>query len=205
MKTTTEDKHRADTIQARINDMKKRTKKDSENLSRQMAIGNERGIALVMALIITLVVFLLIMSTVYVTTTSTRISGAGKRYASASEAADGAVEVMKDAINLITYGDSISSLPFTNTSTSGLMTALSQINAPTKVTLDLTGTSLFQTYTAEIIVERLYSQAIPGGRLEFARSAGGSGGTAVYYKINAVVTGPNNSRAETTALYRFVG
>jgi Tfp pilus assembly protein PilX len=183
--------------------MNKRTEKITANPGRRSAIGNERGIALVMALIITLVVFLLIMSTVYVTTTSTKISGAGKRYASASEAADGAVEVMKDAINLTTYGEQISALPLTNTS--GLATALSQINSPTKVTLNLSGTSLFQTYTAEIVVERLYSQAIPGGRLEFARSAGGSGGTAVYYKINAVVTGPNNSRAETTALYRFVG
>lgn len=177
--------------------------KIAANPGRRPAIGNERGMALVMALIITLVVFLLIMSTVYMTTTSTRISGAGKRYASASEAADGAVEVMKDAINLITYGDPTSSLPLSNTT--GLLTALTQINTPTKVTLNLSGTSLFQTYTAEIVVERLYSQAIPGGRLEFARSAGGSGGTAVYYKINAVVTGPNNSRAETTALYRFVG
>lgn len=184
--------------------MNKRTKKISANPGRRSAIGNESGMALVMALIITLVVFLLIMSTVYVTTTSTRISGAGKRYASASEAADGAVEAMKDAINLITYGDPINSLTlFTNTE--GLANALSQLNAPTKVKLNLPGNSFLQTYTAEIIVERLYSQAIPGGRLEFARSAGGSGGTAVYYKINAVVTGPNNSRAETTALYRFVG
>ncbi len=157
-----------------------------------------------MALIITLVVFMLIMSTVYVTTTSTKISGAGKRYASASEAADGAVEVMKDCINLTAYGDSIDSLPFLDTS--GLATALSNINSPTQVTLNLSGTSLFQTYTAKIIVERLYSQAIPGGRLEFARSAGGSGGTAVYYRINAVVIDKNNnSRAETTAVYRFVG
>ncbi|MCK9418485.1 MAG: pilus assembly PilX N-terminal domain-containing protein [Nitrospirae bacterium] len=183
--------------------MKKMTTDHAAILDRRLAIGNERGIALVMALIITLVVFLLIMSTVYMTTTATKISGAGKRYASASEAADGAVEVMKDAINLTMYGEPISSLPLTNTS--GLLNALSNINAPTKVTVNLSGTSLFQTYTAEIIVERLYSQAIPGGRLEFARSAGGSGGTAVYYKINTVVTGPNNSRAETTALYRFVG
>lgn len=180
-----------------------RTKEHAANLGRLSAIGNERGIALIMALIITLVVFLLIMSTIYVTTTSTKISGAGKRYASASEAADGAVEVMKDAINLTAYGEPISSLPLTDTS--DLENALSNVNHATQVTLNLSGTSLFQTYTAHIIVERLYSQAIPGGRLEFARSAGGSGGTAVYYRINAVVIGPNNSRAETTALYRFVG
>jgi len=183
--------------------MKKRTTDHAAIRVRGLAIGNERGIALIMALIITLVVFMLIMSTMYVTTISTKISGAGKRYASASEAADGAVEVMKDAINLVSYGDPITSLPMTDTS--GLANALTNINAPTKVTLNLSGTSLFQTYKAEIIVERLYSQALPGGRLEFARSAGGSGGTAVYYRISTIVTGPNNSRAETTALYRFVG
>lgn len=183
--------------------MKKRTTDHAAICDQRWTIGNEKGIALVMALIITLVVFMLIISTMYVTTISTKISGAGKRYASASEAADGAVEVMKDAINLVSYGDPISSLPMTDTS--GLANALSNINSPTKVTLNLSGTSLFQTYKAEIVVERLYSKDIPGGRLEFARSAGGSGGTAVFYKISTVVTGPNNSRAETTALYRFVG
>jgi hypothetical protein len=182
--------------------MKKRTAHHAANRDRRSVIGNERGVALIMSLIITLVVFLLIMSTVYVTTTATKISGAGKRYSTASEAADGAVEVMKDAINLITYGEPIDLLPFTNTG--GLVTALSSENAPTEVTLTLPGTS-FSSYTARIIVERLFTQDIPGGRLEFARSAGGSGGTAVFYRINAVITGPNNTRAETTALYRFVG
>jgi len=170
-----------------------------------MIMRNNKGIALVMALIITLVVFLLIMSTIYVTTTSTTISGAGKRYASASEAADGAVEVMKDAINLTMYGEAISTLPFDPATTSGLVTALSQNNVPTDVTLTLTGTVLASSYTAKITVERLYSKSIPGGRLEFGRSAGGSGGTAVFFRISTIVTGPNNSTAETTALYRFVG
>ena len=109
--------------------MNKRTKEQDADFGRLSAIGNERGIALVMALIITLVVFLLIMSTIYVTTTSTKISGAGKRYASASEAADGAVEVMKDAINLTTYGEPISSLPLTGTS--DLENALSNVNHAT--------------------------------------------------------------------------
>jgi Tfp pilus assembly protein PilX len=166
-------------------------------------LSTESGVALIMALTITLVVFMLIMSTAYVTTTATKISGAGKRYASASEAADGAVEVMREAINLTLYGEPISDFPFTGAS--GLEQALSQNNAPTKVTLNLSGTSLFQNYSAEIIVERLAQQQTPGSGSEFALSAGGSGGTAVYYRINAVVIGPHNSRAETTAVYRFVG
>jgi Tfp pilus assembly protein PilX len=184
--------------------MNKMTTDNTAILNRRSTVGNEQGVALIMSLIITLVVFLLIMSTIYVTTTSTKISGAGKRFATASEAADGAVEVMKDAINLITYSEPIDELPLTDTA--NLLTALSDPpNNPTKVTLDLAGTSLFTTYTAEIIVERLYSKNIPGSRAQHFRSTGVPGGKAVFYRINAVVTGPNNSRAETTALYRFVG
>lgn len=164
----------------------------------------QKGIALVMALIITLVVFLLVATTIYVVTNSTAMSGAGKRYASASEAADGAVEVMKDAINLLMYGEPVNNLTnFQNTT--GLTDAISTNNKPVTVTLKLDGTSLFTTYNAVITVERLYVKALPGGRLEFARSAGGSGGTAVYFRINAVVTGPNKTQAETSAMYRFVG
>jgi Tfp pilus assembly protein PilX len=166
-------------------------------------IKNNKGIALVMALIITLVVFLLIGSTLYVITQSTRISGAGKRYATAAEAADGAVEVMKDAINLVMYGEPASSLPMSNTS--GLVDALATDNTPATVNLNLPSTSFFNSYQAKITVERLYTKALPGGRIEFARSAGGAGSTAVYFRISTVVTGPNNTKAETTALYRFVG
>lgn len=166
-------------------------------------LSTERGVALIMALTITLVVFMLIMSTAYVTTTSTRISGAGKRYATASEAADGAVEVMKEAIHLALYGEPIIDFPFTNAT--GLEQALSQNNAPATMTLNLSGTSLFQNYSAEIVLERLAQQTLPGSGAGFAMPAGGSGGTAVYYKINAVVIGPNNSKAETTAVYRFAG
>ena len=182
--------------------MRKTTKEHSETHIRRSVIDNEKGVALLMALIFTLVVFMMIISTAYVTTTATKISGAGKRYASASEAADGAVEVMKEAINLAAYGEPISSFPFTGAP--GLEQALSQNNTPAKVTLDLSGTGLFQNYSAEIKVERLGQQVIPGCGAGFAPSAGGCG-TAVYYRINAVVIGPHNSKAETTAVYRFVG
>ncbi len=164
----------------------------------------QKGIALVMALIITLVVFLLVATTIYMATNSTSMSGAGKRYASASEAADGAVEVMKDSINLVMYGTPIADLTYFNNK-DGLLDAISKNNTPTKVTLKLDGTGLFTTYTAVITIERLYLKALPGGRLEFARSAGGSGGSAIYYKITSVVTGPKNTQAETSAMYRFVG
>ena len=172
---------------------------------KQNILSGQQGIALVTALIVTLVVFLLIVSTLYVITSSTTVSGAGERYASASEAADGAVEVMQESINLVMYGEPSSSLPVQEQHAGDLISAMTTTNNPKTVTLNLAGTGLATSYTAEITVERLYSKALPGGRLEFARSAGGSGGTAVYFRISTVVTGPNNTKAETTALYRFVG
>jgi hypothetical protein len=167
------------------------------------AFKSNRGIALVLALIITLVVFLLVGSTLYVINQSTKISGAGKKYATASEAADGAVEVMKDAINLVMYGEPVGTLPMTDTD--GLVNALALNNMPATVTLTLPGGAGFTSYTAKITVERLYTKALPGGRIEFARSAGGAGSTAIYFRITSVVTGPNNTKAETSALYRFSG
>ena len=165
---------------------------------------HQKGIALVMALIITLVVFLLVMSTLYMVNTSTIISGAGKRYASAAEAADGAVDVMKESIMLIRRGDPISNMPFSDTS--GLALAVFQSYTPTTVTLDLSGTGLLTTYQAKITIQKIGEKALIGTRIEFGRAGtgGGGGGSAVYYKINVVVTGPNNTKAETDALYRHV-
>jgi len=170
---------------------------------KQTIIRNQSGIALLMALIITVVVFLMVGSTMYMITQSTSISGAGKRYATASEAADGSVEVMKDAINLLLYGEPVTNLPLGNTG--NLVNAITELNQPTTVSINLPASAFFSKYTASITVERLAVRALPGGRLEFARSAGGAGGTAIFYRISTVVTGPGNTKAETTALYRFVG
>ena len=167
----------------------------------------ERGIALITALVVVLVVFMLIMSTMYVVTSSTTISGAGKRYATAAEAADGAVEVMKEAINLEIPGYDISGLPLTEDVPGDLITAIfnsGASNAKT-VTLNLPGATFTTQYTARVTVERLYEKELPGGRPEFAKGGGGAGNTAVYFRISAVVEGPKNTRAETTALYRYTG
>lgn len=165
----------------------------------------EHGVALVTALIITAVVFMLIMSALYMISSSTVVSGAGKRYATAAEAADGAVEVMKEAINLFMYGEPVSALPLQEDTTGDLTTAILQSGAANArtVTLNLPSTTWLQRYTARITVENLYTKSLPGGRIEFGRSAGGAGSTAVYFRIATVVEGPDNTKAETTALYRF--
>lgn len=166
-----------------------------------------RGIALVTALIVTLVVFMLIMSTMYLVTSSTTMSGAGKRYATAQEAADSSVEVLKECIGLIAHGETVDSLPITVTSGNLATTVFTEgsSNAAT-IRLTLPGTELSSYYEATVKVERLFTKSLPGGRLEFGRSAGGAGSTAIYYRISATVVGTHNAtRAETSALYRLSG
>lgn len=163
---------------------------------------NEKGIALVMALIIGLVVLVILTGIIYFVIQSVAMSGAGKRYATASEAADGAVEVMKDAVNLILMGEPVSPLLIVDTNNC-LVNAAFTDNQSCTTTITLPGPNLFTGFTADITVERLYSKELPGGRLEFARAGGGVPATGIYYRINTVVTGPGGTRAESSALYRY--
>lgn len=163
----------------------------------------EQGIALVIALMISLAVMILIISTLYFVIQSTSMSGAGKRYATASEAADGAVEVMKDAVNLVLLGEPVDALPISDNDPPCLLNAVFSDNLSCTTTLTLPGT--VGDFNASIVIMRLYSSPIPGGRIEFARAGGGAPTTAIYYLINTVVTGQGGTRAETTALYRYAG
>jgi len=160
----------------------------------------DSGVALLTALIITLVVFMLISSSLYVITSSTNISGAGKRYATASEAADGAVEVMKEAIGLIMQSEPVDTLPLRGTTD---LAAVVLVGGSTEVFLDLPA-GLFSRYTARITVERLYAKMVPGSRIEFPPQSSTIGSMAVYFRISTAVSGPSNAKAETTALYRYV-
>jgi hypothetical protein len=166
-------------------------------------LSTNKGIALVIALMISLAVMILIISTLYFVTQSASMSGAGKRYATASEAADGAVEVMKDAVNLVLVGEPVDSLPIEDSDPPCLLNAVFSDNLSCTTTLTLPGT--VDDFNASIVITRLYSSPIPGGRIEFARSGGGAPTTAIYYRINTVVTGKGGTRAETSALYRYAG
>ncbi len=162
-----------------------------------------------MALIVTLVVFLMIGGIWYVITQSTIMSGAGKRYATAEEAADGSINVVTDSISQAMAGGAVATIfpgggqcdDHVNTVTNAILTN----NSPCTMTLQLLSTA-GSPYTATVTIVRLYSMVIPGGRIEFARG-GGVGSTAIYYRITSVVTGPKgtNATAETSVLYRFVG
>jgi len=172
-------------------------------LSSTYLLPTEQGIALVIALMISLAVMVLIISTLYFVTQSASMSGAGKRYATASEAADGAVEVMKDAVNLILAGEPVNSLPIADNDPPCLLNAVFSDDQSCTTTLTLPGT--VGDFNASIVIMRLYSSPIPGGRIEFARAGGGAPTTAIYYRINTIVTGKGGTRAETSALYQYSG
>jgi hypothetical protein len=160
----------------------------------------EKGVALVAALLVSLGIMCIIMGVLYFLTISTGISGAGKRYATASEAADGAVEVMKDAISLISTGEPVSSLPIIDNKPPCLVEAVIEGEQSCRVALILPGTGILNDYRATITVMRLYALDLPGTSLDFLSAKG----SAVYYRINTIVSGPANSRAETSVLYRYV-
>lgn len=161
---------------------------------------SERGIALVLALLMSLMIMALAASVLYVVSQSTRLSGATKRYTTAAEAADGAVQAAKDAINQINWGQNATTTAF---GTDGCLTAaIITGGAPCIKTLTLP-TATIGAFAATVTVERLYASDIPGGRLEFARAAGGAPTKAIFYRITTIVTGPDNASAENAVLYRF--
>ena len=165
-------------------------------------LSTNKGVALIMTLVVSLAGLAIATGIIYFLIQSTAMSGAGKRYATASEAADGAIEVMKDAINLVILGEAVPSLPIKDDLTCLSNSIINEEQSCT-TTLMLPGGSLFTDWKATINVTRLYSASIPGSRIEFARACGGAPTTAIYFRINAVVTGPKNARAETSALYRY--
>ncbi|HAK61243.1 MAG TPA: hypothetical protein DCO77_12835 [Nitrospiraceae bacterium] len=190
----------------------------SMNITSLIALrNNQKGIALVTALVVVLVVFLMIMSTLYIATISTKISGAGKRYATAQDAGDGSIEVIKDAIDKLWYNDSLPDLftdgtikpPYPDCTGSGesshLFNAIENIGNPCTMTMTLPGT-VGGNYTAKVTVEFVFRAGLPGSRIEFPpRFTAGKSNTAMFYRITTIVTGPDNTTAENAVLYRYTG
>jgi hypothetical protein len=169
----------------------------------------EKGIALVMALIISLVAFLMVGTTLYLVTQSTTMSGAGKLYESAEAAGDGAMDVMKEYIKEVNR--EVTTLPQVFTTTDGRCEGQSYtlrdvianvVHGDCEVSLVLPGVS--GAYTSTIMVRRLYAKRPPGSRIVFAEIAGPASKVGVFYRIVTRVEGPNNAVAENVAVYRYV-
>lgn len=175
----------------------------------------EKGIALVTALIITLVAFMLVASTLYMIMQSTTMSGAGRAYASAEEAGDGAVQIAKEYITLVNMNDMLPSIfestvcrdrdynvvlaynldfAITNSST----------NTPCTVRLSLPAAA-GAAYVADVTITRLFTVRPPGNRIVFAESASSPSKPAVFYRVETRVEDTStHSVAENAALYRYV-
>ena len=171
-------------------------------------LSNERGIALVMALLISAAIMAMIFGTLLFIDRSTQISGAGKAYNTAEEAADGAVNILKDAVNLAMWGEPMATVfPNAGACDSGSVDNLDDaalLDGSVCVTsINLPGT--MTNYTAIVTLERLYSVIPPGSRLEFSRAAGGASSALIFFRISTKVVGPNGITAENSVLYRFAG
>ena len=74
-------------------------------------LNNEKGIALVTALMLTLISLTIIMALLYMITAGTKLSGAQKRYKSSLEASQGGAEILlKDIIPTVMRNYSSSTL-----------------------------------------------------------------------------------------------
>ncbi len=179
-------------------------------LSRSRLTGR-KGIALVLALLMSLSILALASGVLYFISQSTSMSGAGKRYATAAEAAEGAVDVMKDTVNLTMWGEPQPGVfPGTNCkdqsgNTQSYNLSFAILNEDTFCQTNINMPGVMGSYTAEVTILRLYTLNLPGGRLEFAKAAGGASSTAIVFRITTKVEGPDNAVAENTVLYRFVG
>lgn len=162
-----------------------------------------------MALLISVAIMAMIFGTLLIIDRSIQITGAGKVYGTAEEAADGAVNILKDSINLAMWGEPITDRVF-NTCSSGTaatLTAATLVDGSSCVTsINLAGTALSAGYTATVTLERLYSVIPPGARLEFSRATGGASSAVIFFRITTrVVDNRTNTTAENSVLYRFAG
>lgn len=169
---------------------------------KNIFLKNERGIALITALLISVVIMLIASSTLYFITQSTIMSGAGKRYATAEEAANGAVDVAKEAIIQVMHTEPMPSIIQSGNNLSYAILNEGVSSGPTEFTLP--GVTGRDNYRATVTVKRLYSIGVPGGRIEFASAAGSPPSTSIYFKIDTKVVSVKNEVAENSALYRFM-
>jgi hypothetical protein len=174
--------------------------KGASNALGQLGFSNESGFALVTAIIISVVVFVMISALLYFAMKSTTMSGAGKRYATACQANDGIIEMLKDGIMHL---DSLpGGFPVTCQENYDFTWAMGKQN--TVCTLNFTVPGLGTTYSAVATVYMAGFGVQPGYRIEFPPRAyaGGGNGISTMYRFDVQVTAPNNTRCDNAALYR---
>lgn len=166
-------------------------------------LSNQKGFALVTAIIISVAVFVMIIGMLYFVTKSTTMSGLGKQYATACEAADGAAEILKDGIVNLTQLPS--GMPSTCNEGYSFNLAATTFSKPCTMNLTLPGV-LGTTYQVLVTVTMTGYKVSSGYRIEFPPKpyAGGGNGIIDTYKfaIQVVGGGSNNTKCENSVLYR---
>lgn len=166
---------------------------------------SQRGVALVMALIVTLVAFLLIASVIYMTTQSVSMSGAGKRYATAQQAADGAAELLKELTLYAMNKETINDVNIGGPGLDDLHKVSKNLNGATitrSIDITLPGTGLLSSFKATGTVEYTGDGVYEGSTVRFPPEYGVSSGTFANFRISTFVEGPENTRGETVVYYR---
>jgi hypothetical protein len=168
---------------------------------KKSVLCNQRGVALVIAIVISAALLATALGVLFFIEKSTAMSGVGRAYATADEAADGAVNLMRDTINLTMRGSPLPDV-FSDDSNCIKSTIFGAGGGTCAVSLTLPG-AVGNFFQSQIVLERLYSVVLPGGRIEFAPSGSSVNSTAVFFRITSQVTGPGGTSAESSVLYRF--
>lgn len=171
-------------------------------------VAGQDGIALVMALIITLVAFLVVASTLYLVSRSVTMSGAGKTYATADEAADGTLDLLKEYINAVNFAEDDLPNIFTSPNCQeGIPISQAIISfdiSPCTLTLDLPAV-VGASYTANVTLQRMGLGSREGNPIFPEKKVGRGGGVPILYRILVHVENrATGASAENVAVYRFV-
>lgn len=173
-------------------------------------VGSQKGVALLMALIITMIVFLMVATAMYVVMEGSGISGQRLVYRTACEAADGSVAILKEAIEWkIQEKNQALPLPLQGVLSGTFDNCLNNTVYTDAAVCSNTGFSLpgiAGSYSANVDIVRLFNKAIPGSGITTTRGPQTPGGTSngVFFRIHTRVLGPRNTSCENTVVYRYV-
>lgn len=188
-------------------------------------LGNERGVALVMALVLGLVGMLIISALIYMVGTGTWVSGSKKRYQVALEASHGGLNFFaKEIIQQGVGGTSLSAMgtyggTFAPVNTdANFNTKLTTIGMYPAAPVDATLTLVFTPPTPDMAVSGTILATNPGnsslsphnlvGGGVVAPSSGGGSGQAIPYLFQVDIQGQQSGlitreRARLSAIYAY--
>lgn len=168
-------------------------------------VRNQKGVALVFALVITAAVLVTALGVLYFIDQATGMSGAGKRYKTAAEVSDGVVDISKHVINRVSAGDPVPDGIFDPANIACIEEAIAGMrescNDVQVMLPGLVGTQ----FRAELSLEILFEGALAEARIQFPPVAGGAPGVGVFHRVRTRVRdGRNNTVTENAAVYRYV-